>query len=292
MPNLIPYGDFAPQYSIAKYSPKDAISFCLASRLAYEKLKNGRIDKKKIAHEAVGWGFEKVEAFEVMRGGDIDTQGFLAVNNQRILAAFRGTESLPDWLTNLQTVRDPGPWKNTKVHEGFQDAFHAAALRIGEIIGRTRNTHEVWLAGHSLGGALAVLLAATLLENGLPVTGLYTFGAPRVGDLDFATRLDKELDGKAHWRVVNEGEVVPHLPPEWGFSHAGNRKLLLKSGKVSASQRSWRRFKKDIWGWIGTAIGKLNIADPHRLDSQTGYLSRLAAGAVGQTRSRPGSSRQ
>ena len=113
-----------------------------------------------------------------MRGGDIDTQGFLAVNDQRMLAAFRGTESLPDWLTNLQTVRDSGPWKSTKVYDGFQDAFHAVALRIGEIIGRTRNTHEVWLTGHSLGGALAVLLAATLLENGLPVTGFYMFGPP------------------------------------------------------------------------------------------------------------------
>ncbi|MCY4489811.1 MAG: lipase family protein [Deltaproteobacteria bacterium] len=277
MPSLIPYREFAPQYSTVKYSPKDALSFCLASRLAYEKLKNGRIDKKKINQEALHWGFEEIEAFEVVRGGDIDTQGFLAVGKQRMLAAFRGTESLPDWLTNLQTVRNPGPWENTKVHEGFQDAFHAAALRIGEIIGRTRSQHEVWLTGHSLGGALAVLLAATLLENGLAVTGLYTFGAPRVGDLDFATRLDKELEDGAHWRVVNEGDVVPHLPPEWGFSHAGHRKLLLRSGKVSASQSSWQRFKKDIWGWIGTAIGKLSIADPHRLDSKTGYLQRLAA---------------
>ena len=212
-----------------------------------------------------------------MRGKDIDTQGYIAVNDKVIMAAFRGTESLPDWLTNLQAIKDPGPWRKTEVHEGSQDAFFVSALKIGRAIGEKRQNQQVWVTGHSLGGALAVILTATLLENDIPVHGLYTFGAPRVGDKSFARQLDNQLKNKAHWRVVNKGDLVPHLPPEMFFCHAGNRKLLLSQKSKSTSPDTWKRFKKDIWGWIGTVIGdtKLQIAGPHLLDSEKGYLRRL-----------------
>ena len=193
MPDIDRYEHFDPAYSVPGYHPRDAWSFCLASHLAYQKNARKRIARRKIADQARRWGFGHVEPFEIVRGRDVDTQGFIAVDESRLLAAFRGTESLPDWLTNLQTVRDPGPWRNTRVHEGFQDAFHAAALRIGETIGRERGDRQVWLTGHSLGGALAVLLAATLLESAIPVTGLYTFGAPRVGNNAFASHVDAGL---------------------------------------------------------------------------------------------------
>ena len=280
MRTTIPFTRFTPEYAISGYSPKDALSFCLASKLAYSKLVTGEIDRDKIRRHAVdSWKFSKVESFEIVRGGDIDTQGYIAIDDKRILAAFRGTESLPDWLTNLQAVRDPGPWADTKVHEGFQDAFMAAALKIGEIIGRKRASHEVWLTGHSLGGALAVLLAATLRESGMPVHGLYTFGAPRVGDENFAELLNDSLAGRAHWRVANQGDLIPHVPPESFFSHAGHRKLLLDNGAVSDEDNVWDDFKEDIWGWFGRQLGraKLKIAGPHLLDSNNGYLQRLAA---------------
>lgn len=274
----IPDSLFAPEYSTVKYSPLDALSFCLASRLAYAKNPRGEIARKRIRDTVRAWGFSHVESFELVRGRDIDTQGFIAVNDDHILAAFRGTESLPDWLSNLQIVKDPGPWRHTDVHEGFQDAFLAAALKIGETIGRTREGQRVWVTGHSLGGALAVLLAATMRESNLPVHGLYTFGAPRVGDKRFAERLNRELEGAANWRVVNEGDLVPHVPLELFFSHAGNRMLLLNRMTASRRESVWKRFKKDIWGWIGTAIGEvtLQIAGPHLLDSDNGYLHRLA----------------
>ena len=278
------YNDFNPEYSAPAYHTRHALSLCLASHLAYQKNpRNKRIARRRITGQAKEWGFDDVEAVEVVRGRDIDTQGFIAANESRILAAFRGTESLPDWLTNLQTVRDPGPWRDTRVHEGFQDAFHAAALQIGGIIGRIRGTHEVWLTGHSLGGALAVLLAATLLESRVPVTGLYTFGAPRVGNIKFASRLNEELTNAAHWRIVNQNDLVPHVPAQMFFSHAGNRNrmLLMDNAELDESEDTWKGFIREAWSWMGELAedtrSLFNIADPHRLDSEGGYLNRLAA---------------
>ena len=52
----------------------------------------------------------------------------------------------------------------------------------------------IWVTGHSLGGALATLMAAEILRRidaGAPLElrGVYTFGSPRVGDRAFRARL-------------------------------------------------------------------------------------------------------
>jgi len=249
----------------------------LASRLAYAE-RGGEADVQAIEDQARAWQFESTEVFEVARGWDVDTQGYLAYGPERVLIAFRGTESGRDWRTNLQAVTDPGPWCDTRVHEGFQDAFAAVALQVGEIIGRiVRDRQAIWITGHSLGGALAVLLAATLLEAGRPVAGLYTFAAPRVGDGAFEAKLNKQMVDAAHWRVVNAGDLVPHLPPEPIFSHAGNRVLLLKDGGVSHSEEDWRSMTTGMWRWIRGVVTKraLNIKAPHSLEGEGGYLERL-----------------
>jgi hypothetical protein len=40
---------------------------------------------------------------------------------------------------------------------------------------------------------------------------LLTFGAPRVGNAEFSNYIDKTL--KYRHRVVNEADLVPHIPP-------------------------------------------------------------------------------
>jgi hypothetical protein len=47
---------------------------------------------------------------------------------------------------------------------------------------------------------------------------LCTFASPRVGDATFAAAFDNL--GLTSWRVVNQLDVVPYLPPaDFGFVH-------------------------------------------------------------------------
>ena len=271
------YDDLEPDYAVDGYSATDALFFALASRLAYAE-RDDAADDEAIEEQARAWRFDGAEVFEVARGWDVDTQGYVAYGPERVLIAFRGTESGRDWRTNLQAVTDPGPWYDTRVHEGFQDAFAAVALQVGEIIGRVvRQGQPIWITGHSLGGALAVLLAATLLEAGRPVAGLYTFAAPRVGDGAFEAELNDQMRNAAHWRVANAGDLVPHLPPEPMFSHAGKRVLLLEDGGVSHKEEDWRSMTTGMGRWIRGVVSKgaLNIKAPHSLEGEGGYLERL-----------------
>jgi hypothetical protein len=65
------------------------------------------------------------------------------------------------------------------------------------------------LAGHGLGGALAVLTAARLDREDVEVNAVYTFGAPRVGNLDFYYNYNVPT-----YRIVYNNDILTHVPPE------------------------------------------------------------------------------
>ncbi|MFM7578681.1 MAG: lipase family protein, partial [Microcystaceae cyanobacterium] len=89
-----------------------------------------------------------------------------------------------------------------KVHQGFLEAFRAVLAEKGDayeqlekIIDSLKEgcVKNVWLTGHSLGGALSSVAAHCLLFFNLPVSGLYTFGAPRVGNTGYRIYMNKKL---------------------------------------------------------------------------------------------------
>lgn len=68
----------------------------------------------------------------------------------------------------------------------------------------------LYICGHSLGGALAVV-ATWALESRYNAA-CYTYGAPRVGNSEFAERFKTPI-----YRVVNGADPVPFIPPSNRF---------------------------------------------------------------------------
>jgi len=76
---------------------------------------------------------------------------------------------------------------------------------------------KLYITGHSLGGAMATICASRMVARGIVVSGLYTFGSPRVGDAEFVAHL-----GTTHFRFVNNNDIVTKAPPLMcGFRHHG-----------------------------------------------------------------------
>ncbi|MFN3385709.1 MAG: lipase family protein [Candidatus Thermochlorobacter sp.] len=154
---------------------------------------------------------------------------FVAYTDQTLLIAFRGTElqsfwdSVQDLITdfNFFPVSDGA---GAKVHRGFLSSIesvwqeleaHVTALYL-------QKPRKIWLTGHSLGAALATLAADKLTrETALPVQGLYTFGSPRVGDLNFLQRFLTYPFSRNTYRIVLGEDIVPHAPPVRWFRHVG-----------------------------------------------------------------------
>lgn len=152
--------------------------------------------------------------------------------------AFRGTKNLVDWMTDLQATPVSFPWIFTSgpdvgdIHAGFGHALVDAWGQIKDAIGNLIPSPDIapdmpkqatlWLTGHSLGGALAVLAGAAFsMWSGAPirsVNGIYTFGQPRVGLFSFCGNYDHLLSTKT-FRFVNNQDLVPRVPFR-GFDYA------------------------------------------------------------------------
>ena len=66
---------------------------------------------------------------------------------------------------------------------------------------------KTFLSGHSLGGAMAVLVAEALTHEGIPVKELRTMGNPRVGNRQFVNA-SEGCDIRAYIRYVNNNDIV------------------------------------------------------------------------------------
>lgn len=157
---------------------------------------------------------------------ETDTNALIVTSHalRAIMVVFRGTDSAANLRVDVSALKtgvaNRRGSKGPRVHEGFHRAYYFGGvakeleLRISELT--TQNPEfDLYLMGHSLGGALATILAYRLLRLAIIPeemhVNLFTFGAPRVGSPDFVSELDSfsQLRG---FRFVHRGDVVPRLP--------------------------------------------------------------------------------
>lgn len=213
-----------------RYSSKNALRLAEASQLAYKPIRDVK------AHVKNKLGFDKCIFFDKK-----DTQGFIIANAEVIIVAFRGTESIPDWLTDLNVKFTKDKWGN--VHKGFSKALDNVWKELIKVISNFQdNSQTIWITGHSLGGALATLAAARLMQNNLDINGLYTFGQPRVGNAIFKRIFDLRFKHRT-FRFVNNEDIVTRIPPTaMKYEHIGSVFYFDTAGKLHRGIKWWRMF--------------------------------------------------
>jgi triacylglycerol lipase len=152
--------------------------------------------------------------------------------NQTVILAFRGTEYIHDWMDDFDFIPAPYapvPGRGT-VHQGFQLVYLTIRNNLVALLNKYSSGYtQIFITGHSLGGALCALAAVDVLNinsNLAPV--VYTWAEPRVGHDDFVTFYNTHVN--ICYRVVNVWDVVPHLPPEIaGYQHEGSQ-VTIDSG--------------------------------------------------------------
>ena len=120
-----------------------------------------------------------------------------------VFLAVEGTKEKTDWLTNLKFL-----FKDKDRHRGFKSNAERTLTDFYCAGGTLPEDRILVLAGHSLGGATATMLAERLVER-FPELLLVTFGSPRPGGRNFRER----MSNVEHYRFVHGGDVVPKTPP-------------------------------------------------------------------------------
>lgn len=254
--------DFNP--NTRNYSLENAYWLSRASQLAYE-------NESKISQGIQAWGFNDFKYYEHKK---LDTQAFIAGNQEMLMLAFRGTASLKDWMTdiNIDLINGPGG----KVHEGFSMAISSVWRDILSFIRNERKGRALWITGHSLGAALATLAVAKLrLEKDEPVNGLYTFGQPRTGDREFQKNFDADFVSQT-FRFVNNNDIVARIPfRSMHYSHVGTFKYIDEKGTLSEDISWWDIIADRVHGRIEDLLepGTDGIKD-HAVDNYVKFLEK------------------
>ncbi len=180
----------------AAFNRANALYLAHASDVAYDR-SPAAAARERLGLEAVAFHHKVTR-----------TRGFLGVCDTHAVLAFRGTElgTLPNWVTDAVVHLVEHDEHHGRVHHGFSSALRRTWGQIEPLLERVAG-RPLFLTGHSMGGALAVLTGSRLAGRARPPVAAYTFGAPRVGDAAFCAGYAVPT-----YRVVNRLDLVPEMP--------------------------------------------------------------------------------
>ncbi len=159
------------------------------------------------------------------RGSRTVSIGFVAQSEDgEVVIALRGTEGIHEWVHDCHfhavacpILQDAGYTEDgfTELYLSLRTGPEPRAPALGESIATMQFPHPVTtvtVCGHSLGAALATLLAADLAANTQYTNvSLYTYASPRLGDARFV-EVFQQLVPNAH-RIANRADIVTETPP-------------------------------------------------------------------------------
>ena len=172
------------------------------------------------------------------------TIGVVAANKvdpTDVYIAIRGTSNIWEWIQDFKFLPRPFPpvQGSGLTEDGFTDMYLTFSLTASQSTGNFiqdlfslfPSNAKVTVTGHSLGAALATLLAfdmsANTPKNNSAAVALYTLASPRVGDLSFM-HLFNHVVANAY-RIHNRLDIVTKTPPPLLYYHVGDETELVPS---------------------------------------------------------------
>jgi hypothetical protein len=235
-----------------------------AARLAYARAEHDGAALQQLTSALAIAGFSPPRIFSDPATGSA-AYGACRPADGLALVAFRGTqpEEVSDIATDIQFNRVPWQQGAGMVHAGFAKAALALMEPVREWLqSGALPVKHLMLTGHSLGAALATLLATVFHP-----AQLVTIGSPRVGDQAFAasfggidsTRFVDCCDAVTD--IPPEGLLYSHVTPMTYISRDGILEPGLDSAAVSADRSSARAeyFIQHAWK-VGNVIVR-DLAD-------------------------------
>jgi len=223
--------------SISNMSFKDrSLLFAKLASIAYSNKKTATSQAKRLS-------FTTTEFYD--KDG---AQAYRFMNKNDIVIACRGTQPTEwnDISADLNAIPVMAETVS-RVHKGFKDEVDDLWPMVLEDINRKTNTKKkLWFCGHSLGAAMATIMASRchLYSDIQPVEELYTYGSPRVGWNGYCNSL-----GIVHHRWKNNNDIVTKVPLAiMGYRHHGTEHYITSDCKIG--KPGIRDWWKGMWAGI------------------------------------------
>jgi triacylglycerol lipase len=252
-----------------KHFPEQAYLFAKLSEIAYS-------DDAEAAPKFEELGFEST--FINVEG----SQAYFLKNDTDLVFVCRGTQ--PTEFADIVADLDARPVASSSgvgfVHRGFKTSVDNVYPTLKVIAEQYGKSHTIWCTGHSLGAAMATIVAYRLqrAENLPSPQALFTYGSPRVGDKKYIRGI--ESTGVLHFRFVNNADIVARVPL-WPFYHFGGMYYMNHYGHLRAPT-AWQ-VTKDVWrGFlVGLKRKEINFFTNHSITRYAANLERWKNGDNG-----------
>ena len=230
------------------------------SRLAHEVYKTVSDEDQMPCRDQILQSLQAEDSgFLNVYGADVNSsQGAVIEHEAYLCLAFRGTNELADWIDNINLFQAEALFGH--FHKGFYAALHDIWTPLFDRIQtlRAQKRRPLFITGHSLGGAIAVLAAAELAHRDHPFTSVYTFGQPRAVTLETSTTFNA-LCGERVFRFQNNNDIVTRVPTRlMGYSHVGQYVYISEERSLRRDPGFWFRFLDRIDGAL-EAFGEKGI---------------------------------
>ena len=138
----------------------------------------------------------------------VEVNYFVATNDtlKQHVISVRGTANIENAIVDVSLKLLPDEHAKIKLHQGFAQAAEGVYKAV---LPKLNKDYEISLTGHSLGGAVAVILAMYLDIDQYTLGSIITFGQPKVTNVGGAQAF-QHLDVT---RVVTAQDLVPLVPP-------------------------------------------------------------------------------
>jgi len=192
-----------------------------------------------------------------------------------VVIAIRGTEGIQEWVHDAEFLLVTCPFLAGAGHteDGFTAVYMSMTTSLDPMCPRVtqalpglkfpRPVTSVTICGHSLGGALATLLALDVAANTpFKNPAVYTYASPRTGGPQFVATYNQVVPNTN--RIAGRLDLVPKLPLPPLYDH------VLGLYEVNSIQL----------GIPPKILIKPDLACLHILTSYLYLLSKQAAGAI------------
>ncbi|NCJ08526.1 hypothetical protein GS597_18835 [Synechococcales cyanobacterium C] len=240
------------------------LSFALRSQLAY-------IIHPQAWHltERIGWRPPGTHHIYIQEAPKSEVNVVVEVDPiQKIQwIAVRGSSNFKNWILNFRYMqrRFSKNFMDHRVVIDLHTGFYIAADDVyTDILPHLQQNYRTHLTGHSLGGAIAVILMMFLKEDGYHVEQCITFGQPKITDR-------KGADMCQHLplvRVIHHEDIVPLLPPrtlrtqlQGGYHHFGAEIILEHETGFHYNPHSTvaKMSTSEFWRSLWRAIAQSNL---------------------------------
>jgi len=220
-------------------------------------------------------GIIEAQRYRLIEYGNVpsvDVNYFIATNDilKHQIIAIRGTDNVENAIVNVSLKLLPDKHAKIALHQGFAEAAEAIYK---EVLPKLHKNYKISTTGHSLGGAVAVILAMYLDMDQYNVGPIVTFGQPKVTNVGGALAFE-HLNVS---RVVNPHDLVPLVPPLDAmyiddidiYWHLGQEIVLLHTNDyalLNGTESMMRSTKV-----LNTTPNEENL-DEHRM---SGYLQQV-----------------